>query len=297
VIRTRLPLVCALLAPALLAGQEKLTIKIRHSTQGDITQHSREQTRKEAVTVTGPDGNVLQEKAQTIKEINKYKEEVIEKKAGERPAKLKRTYTEATRKTDDELVKQSYHEKTVEIEKKTDGYRFTIDGKELTAAEAGDLAETFNTKKSKDEELDKLLLPTRPVAVGDQWNIDAAKFLKLLGDDDKLAKSIDGEKAKATGKLTKAYKKDGRQCGIVEFAFSVPMKALEGVHPCRDGAKFEMTIVVDGCIDGTAQPESATMTMKVTGTADLVQDGQKTGATIKFDVSAEEKGTTKPASK
>jgi hypothetical protein len=282
---------CALVAPTLLVAQEKYTIKLKHSTQGEVTMNTREETKKEAVTVTGADGGVLQEKTQTTIDINKYKEEIIEKTAGQRTNKARRTYSESTRKTDDASEQRPYHGKVVDIEKKGDDYRFTMDGKELTAGEAEDLANSFNAKKPTDEEVDKLLLPAKPVAVGDSWEIDAKLFAKLLGGDDKLAKSFDAEKAKASGKLAKAYKKDGRQHGVVEFSISIPMKALEGEHPCRDGSKMDLKMVVDGCIDGSVQPEKATMTMKVAGTADFVQDGQKTGVTIKFDVNGVDKRT------
>jgi hypothetical protein len=289
VICNRLTLLCTLVLPTLVLAQEKYTIKLKHSTQGEVTMNTREETKKEAITVTGADGNVLQEKTQTSIDINKYKEEIIEKTAGQRTTKAKRSYSESTRKTDDAMEQRSYHGKVVDIERKGDDYLFTVDGKELPAAEAGDLANSFNAKKPTDEEVDKLLLPSKPVAVGDSWDIDAKLFVKQLGGDEKLAKSFDAEKAKASGKLTKAYKTDGRQHGVVEFTISIPMKALEGEHPCRDGSKMDLTMVVDGCIDGTVQPESATMTMKVAGTADFVQDGQKTGVTIKFDVNGVDK--------
>lgn len=296
-IRTRLVVLCALIAPAVLFAQEKYTIKNRHSGPGDVAEHVREQTKIESVTILGPDGNVAQETKKTTVSVNKYKEEIVEKPAGKRATKVNRTYTEATKKVDDQSEKRAYHGKTVAIELKGDKYQFTVDGKELTGDDAGELPENFNAKKPSDEELDKVLLPTKQVAVGDSWQIDGKKFAKLFGDEEKITKMLDLEHIKSTGKLVKAYKKDGRQFGVLEYKIEIPVKALEGEHPCREGAKMEMSINVDGCIDGTADADSAVFTMKIAGTADHVENGQKSGIVIKFDISQTEKGTTTPVKK
>jgi hypothetical protein len=297
VIRICTSILCILAAPALLAAQEKYTIKLKHSGAGDVSLHAREQTKAETVVVTGPDGNVLQEKKQTTVEVNKYQEEIIEATAGKRPTKAKRIYSEATKKTDDATEKRSYHGQTVAIEKKDDGYHFSIDGKELTGEEAGDLPQAFDPKKPGDQELEQLLVPGKPVAVGESWNIDSKNLTKLLGEDEKAAKSLDLAKTKGTGKLVKAYKKDGRQFGILQYRIEVPVKALEGEHPCRDGAKLVLSIDVDSCIDGSVDADSGTFKMDISGTADHVQDGKKSGITIKFDVHSVEKGSTEPAKK
>lgn len=296
-IRIRLALIGALIAPALLCAQEKFTIKLKHAAKGDVTLHARETTKIEAITVTGPDGNVLQEKKQTAVEVNKYTEEIIEKLAGQRATKAKRTYSEATKKIDDSSAKLAYDDKTVLIEKKGDKYEFTIDGKELTDEEAGELKQSFDPKKPADEDMDKLLLPSKPVGVGESWEIDGKNLTKLFGEEEKTAKTLALDKTKGSGKLVKAYKKDGRQFGVLEYSIEVPVKALEGEHPCRDGAKLVMTVNVDGCIDGTAEADSGTFTMKISGTADHVQDGQKSGIVIKFDVNTVDKGTTRPVKK
>lgn len=293
----RIAILCSLIAPALLAAEDKYTIKLRHSVQGDVTEQTREQTKKESITVTGPDGNVIQEKSETAVENNKYRQQILEKPAGQNPTKVKRTYSEATRKTEADLEKRAYHGKEVLIEKKGSGFQFSIDGKELSAEEAGDLPSSFNAKKANDDDMDKVMFPAKPVAVNEAWTIDAKKLMKNFGEDEKVAKMFDLDNAKASGKLTKAYKKDDQQHGVVVFQVSVPMKSLEGVHPCREGAKLELTISFEGCIDGTVEPTTANMQMTVSGVADVVQDDKKTGATIKFDVSTIEKGTTSKVKK
>src|SRR5262249_1135526 len=156
--------------------------------------------------------------------------------------------------------------------------------------EAGDLTENFNAKKPSDEELDKTMLPIKPVGVGDSWDIDGKKFAKLFGEEEKIAKMLDLEHIKSTGKLVKAYKKDGHQFGVLEYRIEIPVKALEGEHPCREGAKLEMTMNIDGCIDGSVDSDSGTFAMKIAGTADHVENGQKSGIVIKFDISQTEKG-------
>lgn len=296
-IRTRLVILCALFAPAVLIAQEKYTIKLKHAGAGDVALHTREQTKTEAVTIVGPDGNVAQEKKQTTIVVDKYKEEIVEKPAGKRATKVNRTYSEATKKVDDQSDKRAYDGKTVAIELKGGKYEYTVDGKELTAEDAGDLTEAFNAKKPADDDVDKILLPGKPVAVGDSWEIDGKKFAKVFGEEEKITKMLDLDHVKSTGKLVKAYKKDGRQFGILEYRFEIPVKALEGEHPCREGAMMEMSMNVDGCIDGTADADSGVFTMKISGTADHVENGQKSGIVIKFDVTQTEKGTNTPVKK
>jgi hypothetical protein len=295
VIRTSLAVVCAIVAPAFLVAQDKYTIKLKHAGQGDVTLHTKESTKKESITVSGPDGNVLQEKTQTTINVAKYKEETIEKAAGQKPSKVKRTYSEATRKGEDQAEKLVYHGQTVLIEKKGDGYTFSIDGKELSGMEAADLAQAFSSNKVDDDEMDKIMLPAKAVAVGESWQIDAKKLLKTFGEDDKVAQTMDLDKAKAGGKLIKAYRKDGRQYGIMEFNVSAPLRALEGIHPCREGAMMHITVNIDGCIDGSTEADAGTSTMKISGIADIVENGAKTGVTVKFDVSGTDKATTASA--
>ena len=127
------------------------------------------------------------------------------------------------------------------IELKDGSSVFSIDGKELSAEEAGELAKNFDAKKPTDEDMDKMLLPTELVAVGQAWKIDAKEMVKLFGEEEKVAKMLDASKAKGSGKLVKAYKKDGHQFGSIEYKIEVPLKALEGVHPCREGSMIELT--------------------------------------------------------
>jgi hypothetical protein len=258
----RIAILITLFVPALLLAEDKINVKLKRSAQGDVNMQEREQTKKEAITITGPDGNVLQDKTQTTVEVNKFRQEIIEKKAGQSPNKVKRTFSEATRKTEADLEKRAYHGKEVLIEKKASGYVFSIDGKELTTEEAGELPSQFNANKASDDEIDKVLLPGKAVAVNEAWTVEGKKLMKNFGEEEKVAKMFDVDKVKASGKLVKAYKKDGQQHGVVEYQVSVPMKSLEGMHPCRDGAKMELTITLEGCIDGTVEPTSANMQMK-----------------------------------
>ncbi len=288
----------AIFVPALLIAQEKYTIKMRHGAQGDIATRTQESNKQESVTVTGPDGNVLQKKNANIIEKYKYTEEILAKAKGQRPTKVQRTYTEATKKAGEDTDKHKFHGQKVLIEKKGDEFRFTIDdGKELNTEEAGHLTQAFSGKKPSDAEMDKLLLPGKPVAEGETWKIDSKTFAKLLGEDEKVAKMFDLDKATATGKLVKAYKKDGKQFGVMEYVIELPMTKLEGTIPCKAGSKMAMKIVIDGCIDGTIDSGTSTFTTKVNGSAEPIQDDKPTGVIIKFDISGDEKSTSSPVKK
>jgi len=274
-IRLFFAIACAIALHAALSAENKYTLKIYHGKKGDVALHEKETTQVEAVTVTGPDGNVVEDKKKTTSTVNKYREESLEKEPGKRSTKVKRVYTAATRKVDDDYQKLAYHEKTVLIELKDGKYSFTVDGKELSTEEAADLAKEFDPKKPADEEMDKILLPNKPVAVGESWEVDGKTISKIFGDDEKLAKTIDAAETKASGKLVKAFKKDGHQFGSMEFKIEVPLKALEGQHPFREGAKIEVIIAGDMCIDGSLAGNAGVVTTKFAGTADIVQDKRR----------------------
>jgi len=294
-IRLFFAIACAVALPAALSAEDKYTLKLYHGKQGDAALHEKETTQVEAVTITGPDGNVVEDKKKTTTTVNKYREEILAKETGKRPTKIKRVYSTATRKVDDDYQKLAYHEKTVMIELKDGKYTFSVDGKELSTEEAADLAKEIDPKKPADEDMDKILLPGKAVAVGESWELDGKTISKIFGDDEKLAKTIDAAQTKASGKLVKAFKKDGHQFGTMEYKIEVPLKALEGQHPFREGGKIELVIAGDMCIDGTLAGNAGVVTTKFAGTADIVQDEKKTGITVKIDVSGKEKDKTEPA--
>ncbi|HJZ93572.1 MAG TPA: hypothetical protein VKE40_22030 [Gemmataceae bacterium] len=296
--RARLVLACALFVAAPLVAADKFEIRLKHPARGDVCVCTCEDTREVTITVRGADGKVLDKTEETIVDACKFRQEVIEKAAGKRPTRVKRTYTEATRTVGDDAHKLPYDGQLVLIERAERGYRFTIDdGKELKGDEAGDLPEAFGDHLPSDEEFDAAILPGNAVAVGEEWDIGPKRVAALFARDEDAPRTFDLDKANATGKLTKAYKKDGRQFGVLDIRIEVPLRRFEGAHPCRAGAKMTQRLTVDTCIDGTVDTDTGTVVVELTGTADVLEGGKPSGTTIEFDLRSIRRGSTEPASK
>src|SRR5439155_714677 len=137
-------------------------------------------------TVKDPAGNTLDDRAQKTSEVNRYREEVLEKEPGRRATRLRRQYEKAQARTDDQAETLPYQGKTVLIEKKGDKYRFRIEGgAELTGKDARFLDKEFNAKgRTEDEsQLEKLFLPDKAVPVGASWKLDLERIAKEIGKE------------------------------------------------------------------------------------------------------------------
>src|SRR5205085_323768 len=121
-------------------------------------------------------------------------------------------------------------------------YQFTYpDGKELSKDDAAAMAKEFNKEKDDEDELDQLVLPKNAVAVGETWKLQMSAILKQISQEDKLV--LDAANASGMGKLVKAYKKDGRQFGVMEFSMELPIKQVGEAGSRLDlkpGAKFTL---------------------------------------------------------
>ncbi len=139
-----------------------------------------------------------------------------------------------------------YQGKTIIIEKKdgTFGFRYEGGGA-INGDDAKWLDKEFNDdKEDSGFDLESKLMPAKAVAVGDSWKIDMADIVKDFGKQGKM--EGDAAKAAGTGKLLKAYKKDGRQYGDLQFKLEIPVKSItaEGnTIPLQPGAKWSWTSV------------------------------------------------------
>jgi hypothetical protein len=251
-----LALVAAVLAGAPTArGQEKYEIKIARAKQGDTELVEKTEVETATFKVVDKDGNAVKEPGPTTKETRLvYRETFVEKPAGaHRATKVKRTYQKAEVVADDKVTPLVYHGKTVLIEKKGDKYHFQIEGgAELTGEDAELLEKEFG-KKDSGVDIEKVMLPGKAVAVGEGWVVDAAAVAKDWADPKRP--TLDAAKVKVTGKLLKAYKKDGRQFGLLQYELVLPVKSFPDKDgkpiEAEPGAKFVATITGDVCIDGT----------------------------------------------
>ena len=276
---------------AAAAADETYALKLYKSKKGDKTSHEKNETNKTAATFTA--GGMTKSEEAVGGSKDAFTEEVLERTEGaRRPTKLMRTYTVAEKTVKGETTKHVYAGETVLVEKKGDTFELSIKGKVLKEGEAPDLYKKFN--KKDDEPQNEDLLPDGPVKVGGTWTVPAArseKMFKTLGDD---KMKVDAKKSTITGKLLKAYKKDGAQFGVMEFTVTVFVTELElGGAPVKTAGDSKMVFkaTIDACIDGTVPDEDS----KIEMTFDVAADLPGVALTIKSTMSGTEK--VRPAKK
>jgi hypothetical protein len=259
-------------APA-FAADDAYTIKLYKAKKGDKTENEKTEDGKNNISITVMGMNMKQEVASGKKEI--YTEEILEKKDGDRKAtKLARTYASAEKSEKDETTKFAYAGETVLIEKKGDKYEFSVKGKALKEDEAPDLYKSFN--KAEDEPQSEDFLSKDPVKVGETWKLPAdksEKIFKTLGDE---KMKLDAKKSNISGKLLKAYKKEGAQFGTLEITIEVFVTEIDlggEFAKTKAGSKMTIKATIDTCIDGTVNFEDGKMEVNVDLTADLPNDG------------------------
>jgi len=282
--------VCLLALPALSAAQT-YQITLAKGAKGDRTAVVMNEQTDSKVAIKDAAGKALFEKADKAGESARYTEEVLEK-VGDKPAtRLRRAYEKARQTQDGKTTTLPYEGKTVLIEKKGDRFVFTVEGgQEITGDDAQLLAKEFNKKKDDDRDLDALMMPTKPVAVNDTWKVDAAVFGKDLEKDGEM--TVDVAKATATGKLLRAYKKDGRQFGVIEVKMEFPLKTVgkgDMKFAMRPGAALNATFLMDVCIDGGSKSGTGKMDFVMKGTGLFKAEGQE--LTVEMDVRSSLEGS------
>ncbi|HVK11575.1 MAG TPA: hypothetical protein VM597_22580 [Gemmataceae bacterium] len=293
----RLAVAVVLLVPSLSLA-ETFEIKLRKRGKGDFVAVTYEEKTSNSVTVSSPEGKVIDQQNQEVVEAARYKEEILEKEEGKKPTKLRRTYDKAALTIDGKEQPFEYSGKAVNIQRLTSGYVFGLDdGKPLVGKAAGTLLKEFGIQKSGAETIYAAVLPKKAVAVNDTWPIDAPAVLKEVAGES-AGQAFDLAKAKGTGKLTKAYKKDDKQFGVMEVELTAPLTALPGTaFKCRAGAMFSMKLTLDTCIDGTAEAGTLKGEVKFSGTADVAATAKDGERVMKFEMLSVRTDTQEPLKK
>jgi len=259
-------------APA-FAVDDAYTLKLYKSKKGDKTENEKTEESKNSIVISVMGMNNKQAVESGKKEV--FTEEILEKKDGDKKAaKLTRTYTTAEKTEKGETNKAAYAGETVLIEKKGDKYEFSVKGKALKEDEAPDLYKSFN--KSEDEPQNEDFLPKDAVKVGDSWKVAAdktEKMFKALGDD---KMKVDVKKSAVSGKLLKAYMKDGAQFGTLELTIDVFVTEIDlggQFAATKAGSKMSIKAIIDTCIDGSVNFEDGKLEVKIDLTAELPNGG------------------------
>lgn len=263
-----LAVVALLFGPALLHAQDAYTVKIKIGGKGVVTVVTREESFDNRAVIALPDGKILKH-TDGKKTVTSYRQTILEQEVDQPPTKLRRVYEKATIKIEGkpDVKEEPFHGKTLLIEKKDGKPTFRIEaGEELFAKDVPSLAKEFAKKDNPNQAWD-LLVPKKALAVGETWKLDKKGILKLVGaEGDKDIFVGDFDKAIATGKLVKLYKKDNRQFGILQFEVMLPIAKLKEL-PLNAGAKVTAKMTADVCIDGSADTGVARAELQMKGEA------------------------------
>jgi len=244
---------CLLLATAQGNADDTYTIKIKKEAKGDKGQLDEKSSQKTTLKVEDSQGNIVQDKTETVVEKYSYQETILEQPEGKtKPTQLRRSYEVAEANKGDKKRTLPYQGKTVLIEKKEDRYQFRIEGgEEIIGKDAEFLEKEFDPKKDNDLDFTKIILPKKPVRVQESWDIETQVLVQDLEKTTGL--EVDSGKSKVIGKLVKAYKHDGRQFGVIQLHLEFPLinlKIGDQVVSLDPGAIMEADATFDGCIDG-----------------------------------------------
>jgi hypothetical protein len=241
-----------------LAAEETYTIKIKRDMPGETSQTQNQGTEQNHTTVLDGDGNKLNEQKTDRIKTESYRETILEKPDPKKKAtRLRRRYEKAEVTSDGKTTPLPYQGKTLLIEKKQGQFHFRVEGgDELTGKDAQELNKEFNDKEDEDFDPEQVLLPKKPVKAGETWKVEPSWLIKSFEKGAKGAIQVDKDKVVSRGKLVRAYKKDGRQFGVIDYHFELPLKEemvldkdTKAAVPA--GTKFVGNMTLDVCIDGT----------------------------------------------
>jgi hypothetical protein len=281
------------------AGEEKYIIKLKKEAAGDVIRVNDTSSENTSSSYSVM-GNAQRKDAET-RVTSVFTEEILEKKPGERPTKLRRSYEKGEAFKDGKTILPSFLGKTVLVEcqhweltitghsESGAQLAFTVDGKALSGDDADFLNRELKnlTKPKKDREFEDFLLPKRAVALRETWRPEMAAIADYFSEDARL--KIDQPRSTAAGRLLNAYSKNGKQFGVFEVTLELALAgSAEGHMPAQfePGSKAKISWRYEGCIDGSCR----------TGAVDVATDLQITsnvkvpdGTELKFDTSMHRK--------
>jgi hypothetical protein len=206
--------------------------------------------------MTAATGNTTQTQHEKLK--YDFIETVLETAPGEpRPTKVTRVYTvsEHSEPKGSGMKSASHIGKTITIEKYLKGYKYSVEGKSLPVAEQIEINEDFAGRKGGNFDG---MLPKSAVKVGDEWPVDLSAVESLTA---KGPFKPDKDKSKITGKLVRAYMKDGQLWGVIEWkiVLVIDTHATNG-SPIRGSMPSDITL--ETAIDGSVRAGTMKMTLQ-----------------------------------
>jgi hypothetical protein len=274
---------CAAPAPAPENG--KYTIKLKNDTKGDVLQFTDTdaESGKTKITIMGK----VQPTDQSSNVSVTCKEEILEKESGKKAAKLKVVFEKAEAEQNGKKLNLSLIGKQVIVVRDGNSIKFTIDGKAAAGDDEEFLKLRYKRETDQDPEIEKMIMPKEAVPLNGSWKLDMDALSKELPKEMPFA--FDPAKSSGSGKLLKAYMKDGKQFGAFEVEMTMALTKVSSGPAMIDldnNSNVKFTIKFDGCIDGSLQTGEMTteMEMKMSG-AVAAPDGSE----LKLDINAAKK--------
>lgn len=271
-------------------GQDTYTIKLKTPGKGDVARVTDTATATTEWKAYSPSEGDVEEGKASNGGTMVYTESIFETGADMRPIRLRRQYEKAEKTNGDKVEKLAFDGKAVLIEKKGERYRFQLEGGGELTGDAAKPLDDFNDRKPGSWENDRLLMPGKPVKLNETWTVNAVEFAKTLTFGGLV---LDVAKASGTGKLVKAYKKDGRQFGVIEVQLELPLESFDvnGKKTVLEaGSLMTMSVSTDLCIDGSSYEQTLTDSIQLRAklTVEYNKKYEKAKMIFKFDARSQE---------
>lgn len=276
-------------------AQEKYTLKTsRPDKVGDRTRVTKTENMRTDNKVLDETGQAVESQSNTQEISSIYVEKILQVN-DQRATKSSRTYEKAVKKVDGEAKELGLDGKTVICDWTDKKARFTYDdGSKLTDAALDLLHEEFKDREESDD-IEKLFLPSMPVAVGESWKCDVKKVVERMMPSG-TADAVDVANAKGSGTLRKVYKKGAATFGIIDVTLDLPLVSFGepgDMVKADPGSKMSIQVTLDACIDGTQTAGSMVAKVRADISGSIEVGGQKVN--VKAVVAVDATETQSPA--
>jgi len=190
----------------------------------------------------------------------------------ERPMKYQEFFKVAEKTSAGKTTPLSYQGQTITFEWAVDHYTLKTVSTAITAKDIKRLEVKANIP---DQEA--VIAPGRAVKVGEEWEIDIARYAKTLGP----WAALDELSSTAIARLDSVTDRDGRRMGVIHLDVH---PALTRIGPLQFAVPVSGTLTgtLETAIDGTSPACTFTQSNKITGKTELIGPGQNVPATIEF---------------
>jgi hypothetical protein len=292
----------------LLAGragihaQPAYSVRLNKAGPGATLRVEKQEVQRKQVQVQDRTGKTVQDRSDGHSDTVVYRETILAREPGQdRPTHLLRTFERAQRQISGRTIEVPVRGKAVDIEKKGGRYQFRYaDGEALPAEALPALDNEFNSGLHQELNFEQLIQPAGPARVGEAWELDRARLVKVLGKLTKM--DFDAEHATARATLVRVYPQEGRPFAVLEADVELPVKASlrdNTIHPLLPGSRITLKLRMDGCTDGGAEAGTVEIRLQMTGSS-LMKGPDGSVVTMKVSYQAmikEKRREVKPESR